>query len=86
MFGEKVSTVYIKFNHFDYALFLPYTSVIINCMYWDGRFPRLITTCQMKEVHEAGDHRLLGVSDISADLQVSYLLLSHTIIIYCRDR
>jgi hypothetical protein len=40
-------------------------------MYWDGRFPRLITTSQMKEVHEAGGHRLLGVSDISADLQVT---------------
>eukprot|EP00026_Physarum_polycephalum_P001239 Phypoly_transcript_01240.p1 GENE.Phypoly_transcript_01240~~Phypoly_transcript_01240.p1 ORF type:complete len:912 (+),score=141.85 Phypoly_transcript_01240:31-2766(+) len=58
--------------------FLPYTSVIINCMYWDGRFPRLITTSQMKQVHEKGGHRLLGVSDISADLQGSIEFLMKT--------
>lgn len=42
-------------------------------MYWDGRFPRLITTAQMKELHDNNNHRLLGVADISADLQVCFL-------------
>jgi alpha-aminoadipic semialdehyde synthase len=57
---------------------LPHVSVIINCMYWDGRFPRLITSQQMKEIHEAGNHKLLGVSDISADLQGSIEFLMKT--------
>lgn len=58
--------------------YLPSTSVIINCMYWDGRFPRLITTQQMKDLHVSGKHRLLGVADISADIQGSIEFLIKT--------
>jgi alpha-aminoadipic semialdehyde synthase len=58
--------------------YAPYISVIINCMYWDGRFPRLITNHQMKELHEQNKHRLLGVADISADLQGSIEFLMKT--------
>jgi alpha-aminoadipic semialdehyde synthase len=57
---------------------LPSISVIVNCMYWDGRFPRLITNQQMKELHEKNNHRLLGVADISADLQGSIEFLMKT--------
>eukprot|EP01113_Clastostelium_recurvatum_P037851 TRINITY_DN5577_c0_g1_i1.p1 TRINITY_DN5577_c0_g1~~TRINITY_DN5577_c0_g1_i1.p1 ORF type:complete len:984 (+),score=240.38 TRINITY_DN5577_c0_g1_i1:48-2954(+) len=49
----------------------PYISVIINCMYWETRFPRLITIQQMADLDERGAHRLLGVADISADIQGS---------------
>ena len=36
---------------------LPYTSVLVNCIYWDPRFPRLITKQDMKELYQNGNER-----------------------------
>ena len=36
---------------------LPYTSVLVNCIYWDHRFPRLITKQDMKELYQNGNER-----------------------------
>ncbi|OQR86286.1 alpha-aminoadipic semialdehyde synthase, partial [Achlya hypogyna] len=48
----------------------PHTSLLVNCMYWDDRYPRLITKDQMEEITVAsgGDPKLLGVADISCDI------------------
>lgn len=35
----------------------PYTQVIMNCVYWDARFPRLLTKRQMKRLAEEGNDR-----------------------------
>jgi alpha-aminoadipic semialdehyde synthase len=35
----------------------PYSHVIINCAYWDARFPRLLTKRQMKRLREDGNDR-----------------------------
>ena len=42
-----------------------YTSVLVNGMYWDQRFPRLLTTEQMKEVDSKAPGKLLCVADIT---------------------
>ena len=47
---------------------LPYTSALINCMYWDSRFPRLVTNEQAMALEQAGRLRLLGVADITCDM------------------
>ncbi|KAF1795345.1 Saccharopine dehydrogenase, C-terminal [Phytophthora cactorum] len=47
---------------------LPYTSMLVNCMYWDDRFPRLITREQIHELRKSGNHKLLGIADISCDI------------------
>ena len=47
---------------------LPYTSVIVNCMYWDPRFPRLITTDQISQAWAAGSQKLLAVGDLTCDI------------------
>jgi alpha-aminoadipic semialdehyde synthase len=54
---------------------LPYTSVLVNCMYWEECFPRLVTTRQARDLHAAGRLRLVGVCDISCDLRGSVELL-----------
>jgi alpha-aminoadipic semialdehyde synthase len=36
-----------------------YAQVVINCAYWDVRFPRLITKQQMKRLNEEGNHRFV---------------------------
>lgn len=47
---------------------LPYTSMLVNCMYWDERFPRLVTRQQIRELRKTGNHKLLGIADISCDI------------------
>jgi alpha-aminoadipic semialdehyde synthase len=57
----------------------PYASVIVNNTYWDKRFPRLLTTQQFRKMWKTPrGHRLIGVADISCDVNVSYLYLSIT--------
>ncbi|RHY35266.1 hypothetical protein DYB32_000236 [Aphanomyces invadans] len=61
----------------------PYTSLLVNCMYWDDRYPRLITKDQMDDLarQAGGDPKLQGVADISCDLggSVEFLDRSTTI-------
>lgn len=45
----------------------PYASVIVNCMYWENRFLRLLTTQQMQELAKKGCP-LVGISDITCDI------------------
>lgn len=35
----------------------PFASVIVNCIYWDERFPRLLTKLQMRRLFEEGNER-----------------------------
>lgn len=45
----------------------PYTSVIVNCMYWEKRFPRLLTTKQLQDLAKKRCP-LIGISDITCDI------------------
>lgn len=47
--------------------FIPYVSVIYNCMYWEEKFPRLLTLQQAKEMAEKDKFKLIAVSDITCD-------------------
>ncbi|KAI9908468.1 hypothetical protein PsorP6_004023 [Peronosclerospora sorghi] len=47
---------------------LPYTSMLVNCMYWDNRFPRLVTRDQMRDLSRSRKHKLIGIADISCDI------------------
>eukprot|EP00446_Apocalathium_sp_SHHI-4_P049164 CAMPEP_0177393224 /NCGR_PEP_ID=MMETSP0368-20130122/54833_1 /TAXON_ID=447022 ORGANISM="Scrippsiella hangoei-like, Strain SHHI-4" /NCGR_SAMPLE_ID=MMETSP0368 /ASSEMBLY_ACC=CAM_ASM_000363 /LENGTH=801 /DNA_ID=CAMNT_0018859385 /DNA_START=3 /DNA_END=2408 /DNA_ORIENTATION=- len=46
---------------------LPYSTVIVNCMYWDARFPKLFTQDDIHRHVMQGHDRLLGVCDITCD-------------------
>ena len=70
-----------KYNPIFHERYLPYISAIFNCMYWDTKFPRLITNEQMKFLVENKQNRLLGVSDITCDIQgsINFLVKSTTL-------
>ncbi|KAG9443907.1 hypothetical protein H6P81_015247 [Aristolochia fimbriata] len=55
----------------------PYASVIVNCMYWEKRFPRLLTTKQIQELKVRGCP-LVGISDISCDIGGSIEFINQT--------
>lgn len=69
---------------------IPYTSVLINCMYWAPQYPRLLTCQQMQALEQkytkqgTSQHmknRLLMVSDITCDIggSVEFLKRSSSI-------
>ncbi|CAN0918320.1 Alpha-aminoadipic semialdehyde synthase [Linum grandiflorum] len=55
----------------------PYASVIVNCMYWEKRFPRLLSTQQVEEL--VRNHSpLVGVADITCDIGGSLEFVNQT--------
>jgi alpha-aminoadipic semialdehyde synthase len=56
---------------------LPYFSVLVNCMYWDPRFPRLVTTRQAQDLMRADRLKLWAIADISCDPQGSVEFFVH---------
>ncbi|CAN8327160.1 unnamed protein product [Cochlearia groenlandica] len=45
----------------------PYTSVLVNCMYWEKRFPRLLSIKQIQDLTAKGCP-LVGICDITCDI------------------
>jgi alanine dehydrogenase len=50
---------------------LPYLSVIINAIYWDARYPRLVTKAALQKLWDAGQPRLKVIGDVSCDIDGS---------------
>jgi alanine dehydrogenase len=50
---------------------LPYLSVIVNGVYWDARYPRLVTKAALQKLWQAGQPRLKVIGDISCDVEGS---------------
>ncbi len=50
---------------------LPHLSVLINGIYWDARYPRLVTRDLLRRLAEAGRLRLQVIGDVSCDIEGS---------------
>ncbi len=50
--------------------YVPYLTVIVNCIYWDNRYPRLVTKNFLKLLYK-GEPRLRVIGDISCDIEGS---------------
>ena len=46
----------------------PHLTALVNGIYWEARFPRLLTNDQMRDLHNSKKSRLLAIADISADI------------------
>lgn len=64
----------------------PYASVIVNCIYWERRYPRLLTTAQLQKMLSADrnirrsrnhHHQLIGIADITCDIGGSIECVNH---------
>ncbi len=49
--------------------YLPHLSMLINCVYWDKRYPRLVTKEYLKRAFAEGNPKLTVIGDISCDIQ-----------------
>lgn len=48
--------------------YLPHLTVLVNCVYWDERYPRLITLDRCRRMWQAGRPKLRVIGDISCDI------------------
>jgi len=49
--------------------YLPYLTVMVNAIYWEARYPRLVTKTHLKELFSRGQPRLRVIGDISCDIE-----------------
>ncbi len=50
---------------------LPYLSVLVNCIYWDARYPRLVTRRWLQQAYADQRPKLMAIGDISCDINGS---------------
>jgi len=51
--------------------YVPHLSVLVNCMYWDNRYPKLLTKTFLKKLYAKGAPKITVVGDISCDVNGS---------------
>src|SRR5262249_59047212 len=59
--------------------YLPHLTVLVNCIYWDARYPRLVTKDWVRRAWTAGQKpRLRVIGDISCDIEGSSECTGHS--------
>jgi alpha-aminoadipic semialdehyde synthase len=52
-----------------FADYLPYLTALVNCIYWEPRFPRFVTFHDLKKLYlNNGQPRLRVIGDVSCDI------------------
>jgi alanine dehydrogenase len=51
--------------------YIPHLSMLINCIYWDKRYPKLVTKEYLKKAFLKGKPKLSVIGDISCDVEGS---------------
>lgn len=51
--------------------YVPHLSMLINCVYWDKRYPKLVTKESLKKLYSKGEPKLKVIGDISCDVDGS---------------
>jgi len=46
--------------------YIPHLSILMNCMYWDDRYPRIVTKDFLAELYKS-NHRLKVIGDVTCD-------------------
>jgi alpha-aminoadipic semialdehyde synthase len=49
--------------------YLPYLNVLVNCVYWEEKYPRLVTKSDVKTLYQGEQPRLRVIGDISCDIE-----------------
>ncbi len=51
----------------DFEKYIPHTTVLMNCMYWDSRYPRIVTKKYLRELFANQKPKLTVIGDITCD-------------------
>jgi alanine dehydrogenase len=52
-----------------FARYVPYLTMVVNCIYWEEKYPRLVTKAYLRQLYGAGKPRLRVIGDISCDVE-----------------
>jgi alpha-aminoadipic semialdehyde synthase len=56
--------------HSVFRDYLPYLALLVNCVYWEAKYPRLVTKADLKRLYgTAAPPRLRVIGDISCDIE-----------------
>lgn len=67
--------------HSQFDKYIPEISVLMNCMYWDERYPRLVTKDYLDKLFAVGRPKLTVIGDITCDPDGSIECTHHGTII-----
>lgn len=51
----------------DFEQYIPHLSVLMNCMYWDDRYPRIVTKNYLEKLYSEGTPKLTVIGDVTCD-------------------
>jgi len=51
----------------DFTQYIPSLSCLMNCMYWDERYPRIVTKDYLEQLFQNGRPKLTVIGDITCD-------------------
>ncbi|MEZ5197934.1 MAG: hypothetical protein R2764_16575 [Bacteroidales bacterium] len=51
----------------DFEQYIPHLSVLMNCMYWDDRYPRIVTKDYLEKLYAEGTPKLTVIGDVTCD-------------------
>lgn len=51
----------------QFEKYIPHLSVLMNCMYWDDRYPKIVTKDYLVQLYSAGTPKLTVIGDITCD-------------------
>ncbi len=51
----------------NFEQYLPHLTVLMNCMYWDSRYPRIVTKEYLRKLYSAAKPKLTVIGDITCD-------------------
>ncbi|MFZ4413255.1 MAG: bifunctional lysine ketoglutarate reductase /saccharopine dehydrogenase family protein [Bacteroidales bacterium] len=57
--------------------YIPHLTVLMNCMFWDARYPRIITKDYLEKLYSAGNPKLTVIGDITCDANGSIECTNH---------
>ena len=51
----------------DFEQYIPHLTILMNCMYWDDRYPRIITKDYLEKLYSEGQPKLMVIGDVTCD-------------------
>ncbi|MCF8232643.1 MAG: hypothetical protein K9J27_10680 [Bacteroidales bacterium] len=47
--------------------YIPHLTILMNCMYWDDRYPKIVTKAYLEELYSRGEPKLKVIGDVTCD-------------------
>ncbi len=51
----------------QFEQYIPHLTVLMNCMYWDDRYPKIVTKDYLEKLFSKGEPRLTVIGDVTCD-------------------